>query len=361
MRLPVRNIDVGEMTDTFLVIAVGTVLVIRFQLWLTNYPQLSTGKLHIAHLLWGGLLMMLAIIIMISFISRSKRTSGAVIGGIGFGFFIDELGKFITKDNDYFFQPTAAIIYIIFVLLYFGTRALQNRQGFSSRENLANALEFVKDGAITGMDESTKRRALNLLDKVDRSDPLYAPTRSLLEGVEAEPDRKLPLTKRVALRLESLYKRIIKTGWFPKVVTAVFVFYAVQVAIQIILIILLTGASIAGLNAKELFEAAFDHIGKLSFTSWAVIISTLVSGILILIGVFRLKRSRLEAYRFFDRGLLVSIFITQVFLLAESQFAAVFGLAVDLILLVSVRYMISQEQQITLPTTAPQAAQPTAS
>ena len=359
MRLPVRNKDIGEMTDTFLVFAVVTVLVIRFQLWLTNYPQLSTGKLHIAHLLWGGLLMMLAIIIMISFISRSIRTTGAVMGGIGFGFFIDELGKFITKDNDYFFQPTAALIYIIFVLLYFGTRALQNRRGFSSRENLANALEFVKDGAINGIDESTKRRALNLLDNVDHSDELYAPTRSLLEGVEAEPDHKLPITKRAARRLESIYKRIIKTGWFPKVVTAVFVVFAVQVVIQMFLIILFTGVSIVGFNAKEIFEAAFDNIEKLTFISWATIISTLVSGILILIGVFRLKRSRLEGYRFFDRGLLVSIFITQVFLLAQSQFAAVIGLAFNLILLVSVRYMISQEEQIASSVAVTLGPQPT--
>ncbi len=39
-------------------------------------PELGGHGLHIAHLLWGG-------------------------------FFIDELGKFITQDNDYFFKPAA--------------------------------------------------------------------------------------------------------------------------------------------------------------------------------------------------------------------------------------------------------------
>ena len=43
--------------------------------------------------------MVLAIGLLVTFLGRSPRFPSAVVGGVGFGFFIDELGKFITSDN----------------------------------------------------------------------------------------------------------------------------------------------------------------------------------------------------------------------------------------------------------------------
>jgi len=71
-RSAVRNLEIGELQDTFLVSAVTMILVIRLQLWLTNYPQLGGGKLHIAHLLWGGVGMLIALILLLSFVGRSS-------------------------------------------------------------------------------------------------------------------------------------------------------------------------------------------------------------------------------------------------------------------------------------------------
>jgi hypothetical protein len=119
--------DLSSLQDTVLVCAIVTVLVIRLQLWITNYPQLGGGRLHIAHLLWGGLLMLTAIGLLLSYLGPKVRRTAAVLGGIGFGFFVDELGKFITKDNNYFYKPAAAVIYVVFVLLFFLTRWLRRR------------------------------------------------------------------------------------------------------------------------------------------------------------------------------------------------------------------------------------------
>ena len=46
---------------------------------------------------------MIALVINLGYINKSANYLVAVIGGLGFGAFIDELGKFITGDNDYFF------------------------------------------------------------------------------------------------------------------------------------------------------------------------------------------------------------------------------------------------------------------
>lgn len=120
----VKNQDADEHLELFFVSAVSSVLVIRFFLAITGYPQISPGDLHVAHMLWGGLLMMFAMMLVLSYTNRWVGMAASIMGGIGFGTFIDELGKFITKDNDYFFRPTVAILYVIFVGLFFLFRTI---------------------------------------------------------------------------------------------------------------------------------------------------------------------------------------------------------------------------------------------
>ena len=105
LRGPPRNADLGMLHRVLLRRRVATIVCIRTQLWLTHYPQLGGHGLHIAHLLWGGLLMVISLGILLSLLGRRARQPAAIVGGVGFGFFIDELGKFITSDNNYFFKP----------------------------------------------------------------------------------------------------------------------------------------------------------------------------------------------------------------------------------------------------------------
>src|SRR5947209_17597848 len=101
----VRAAD-ADLLDTFLVSAIATVVIIRIFLEATGYPQLGGGGLHIAHVLWGGLGMLVAIALLLLYLSSTTRLIAAVVGGAGFGPFVDVLWKFVASDHPYLLTPT---------------------------------------------------------------------------------------------------------------------------------------------------------------------------------------------------------------------------------------------------------------
>jgi len=167
-----RSVGAEELLETFLVAAVAAVLGIRLSLAATGYPQLGGGGLHIAHLLWGGLLMLVALVASLALIGRGLRRWTAVVGGLGFGAFIDESGKFVTADNDSFVQPTIVLIYLVFVGLIFAFRAVGRGRPTLSTAATAAVLDLLQVGRLRGFSPGERGRALRLLDRTDPADPL---------------------------------------------------------------------------------------------------------------------------------------------------------------------------------------------
>src|SRR5205823_12634412 len=96
----IRNLGAGRLLVTFLVSAVAAFLGVRFYLGVTGYPRLGGGGLHIALMLWGGTLMVAGVLLLLGYLGQRIRRAAAVIGGLCFGLFLDELGTFITSDYD---------------------------------------------------------------------------------------------------------------------------------------------------------------------------------------------------------------------------------------------------------------------
>jgi hypothetical protein len=109
-----------EEADNYLLLILlsfaASVSLTRLLLSLTGYPQIGGGELHIAHLLWGGLLLYAAALLPLLFANRGIYTAGALLAGTGVGLFIDEVGKFITQKNDYFYPIAASIVYLLFLV-----------------------------------------------------------------------------------------------------------------------------------------------------------------------------------------------------------------------------------------------------
>ena len=98
---------------TLMAVAFGvTVIVTRAYLALSGYPQIGDGTFHIAHALWGGLLLIIGATVPLLYSNRSVFPFAAIATGIGTGLFVDEIGKFITQRNDYFFPLAAPLIYL---------------------------------------------------------------------------------------------------------------------------------------------------------------------------------------------------------------------------------------------------------
>jgi hypothetical protein len=88
----------------------------RLFLELTGYPQLGSGELHIAHVLWGGLFLFVSALLPLIYVNDWIYSVSAFLAGFGVGLFIDEVGKFITQNNNYFYPSAAPIIYVLFLL-----------------------------------------------------------------------------------------------------------------------------------------------------------------------------------------------------------------------------------------------------
>jgi hypothetical protein len=115
-------------------------------------------------MLWGGLLLVVAVILIQLFVGRRALVLSALAAGVGVGLFIDEVGKFITTSNDYFFAPAAPIIYgavLLFVLLWLVVRRDRHPTLPEATQGAIDAIRDLADGRLS---VQRRDRAVERLD-----------------------------------------------------------------------------------------------------------------------------------------------------------------------------------------------------
>jgi hypothetical protein len=318
-----RNARAWDLLEKFFVSAVTSILVIRVYLGITGYPQIGGGDFHVAHMLFGGFLMMLSLVVLLIFLNMYVKDVAAVVGGIGFGTFIDELGKFITNDNDYLYEPAIAIIYVIFVLLFLFFKLVTGPIRLKSREYTINALEIAKEVVLQDLDVEEKKKALAYLGESDENDSVARILKNTLQEISALPTPPKSWFYIIKSRLGKLYVEIIKTPLFLKVIPFLYLAFLLINFLPIL----------------------FTGFNKSSFADKGILFSTSLALVFILLGIYLLsRRKRLVSFNIFRVAVLITIFLTQFFYFLKNQLPAVLGLGLNLIILGVVDYLVNQER-----------------
>lgn len=327
----IRDPHADALIEIWLVSAVVSILLIRAYLALTGYPQVGGGTLHIAHMLWGGLGMVIGFGMLIIFAHRIWKPIATIVFGVGFGTFIDELGKFITKDNDYFYQPTIALIYGIIVGLFLIGRYIGSRRVPTDADRLFYAGDGVQWALIGKLDARRRDHALDNLAATGDVSPFADELRHILDTARLADREHRSRILAVRDRLEQRYWRLVSNHWLERIVIWIFVFKGLQVLLSL-------GVGIA--------TDAFTPENGLSFSEWGATISAMVGGALALWGVMRMLRGLREAaLRMFSTSILVSILFGQFFAFASEEFLALGGLLVELAILGVLRFALTTEHQ----------------
>ena len=323
-----RSVDAPLLLESFLIAAVASFLGIRAFLALTGYPRIGSNGIHVAHMLWGGLLMLVALMLLVAFLDRWVHHLAAIIAGLGFGTFIDEIGKFVTADNDYFFRPAVALVYGLFIIAFLGTRVLIGRRPLSESEALANSLSLLAGTRDEGIEPEDRMRIHGILDLADPASARRRLAEQYLAAVPGVPDQQ-SLIESVHRRLADDYADLMANPFAERALIVGVVAYAAIVVIGVVLL----ATSSPNRGAAETSTVA----------TTVQVISTIVGAAFVVRGLISLPSSRMAAFQWFVRGLLVWMLITQMFVFYTSQLAGIGGLVVDLVAYGSLRFAITHE------------------
>jgi hypothetical protein len=337
-RLFYRNVNARDYLEIFLVSAVSALLLLRFFLYLAGYPQVGGGSLHIAHMLWGGLLMLIAIVLNLAFLGARVQKLSAFLGGAGFGIFIDELGKFLTKNNNYFFRPTVGLIYAIFMIMYLVFNSLSRVGRLTPREYELNALAQLEEAVLQDLDGVEKRRIAELLADSDSASLITQELKKLLARLETVPLPRPGRFRRWLTTVDKRYERFWRRRESRGLIGGLFV-------LQAAVFLIVTLATVAGNfdDVRAVFQGHDTYAHNLLIGQ---LVTSAAAGVVAVFGAMRLLTgSRLRAFELFRAAILINLLLTEFFVFSRIQFKAMPGFVVNLVLLVALRYAIGEERR----------------
>ena len=305
-----------------MIIAVVTILVTRTYLEITHFPQVGGETLHIAHALYGGALMMLALLLGWMFLGFGVRAVAVMLGGIGFGLFLDEVGKFVTKDNDYFYGPSSEIMYVLVVIVLVANRVVRDVRRPSHEETLANAAAIAAQGITRGLPEHRRAWALRMVDRAEAegAEPETVAGLRLLLGNCKPGSSRLYDARQFAPRLIPGFFK--SPRWIPVVAWALTVAAFIGVVFGVVELVL-------GNLHLDSTDTTID-VDEMGIASGIMFLTSTLTFVLAFPAALRLRNGKLWPLRTLRIAALIFTMLGALVDFAQEGFYALIGVALGL-------------------------------
>lgn len=334
------------MIVSFAITVVGT----RLYLEVTGYPQLGNETFHFAHALWGGLLQAAAAVLMLIYLNEWFFSLSAALAGAGVGLFIDEVGKFITQTNDYFFPLAAPIIYVVFVLGVLGYLFVQRRERVDARTEMYAVLEALEQVLDDRMDAEQHKLLVRQLESVQQQkgrDDLKRLAEMLLQFLQSDAVHIRPAQQNLFSSVISAVKRweerLFPRGRMRRLMLVVLVLVGMVALLKITVLLALVidrNSANTPLIASMLDDNPLIR-GVYSF-NWYVTLLTVESAAGLLYGVAvvaLLSKREAAGVQIASVGLIISLTIGNTLAFYFNQFSVVLdSLGLFLVLVLVSRY-----------------------
>ncbi len=325
----------------------GSVTVTRFYLSTTGYPKIESGDYHIAHVLWGGLLLYLGALVPLIFSNRGVYSIGSVLAGIGYGLFIDEVGKFITTSNDYFFPIAAPLVYVMFLLSVIVLLHIR-RSGYTPKfAELSRALEEIQESLDEkATEEEWIQMKVNLKAFIERAPSTNHAelAQALLKFVEAEP-APLPRKRTFQIRTPRKLKQFLIQLLPEKRLRALLIIGLLGIGLLMLknpLSVLLSNWFGGEVGAFLISLHAGRQVAAASAPGWfetRLVLEVVVAFLLIPAAILLMAKRNRTGTIVGIIGLLLSLMTVDLLLFYFEQFSTIITTSIQFLLLVGLFYL----------------------
>jgi ABC-type multidrug transport system fused ATPase/permease subunit len=350
MKKPILNRNLVFRADAEINILItlvsfaASISITRAFLFLTGYPQLGNSELHISHLLWGGLLMFAGLLALLLFSNRWIHSMAAILSGVGIGLFIDEVGKFITQTNDYFYPVAAPVIYSFFLLTLLLFLIVRRRRKPDAREVMHEVLEQLTGYLDNDLSDVEAAELVNKLQRITRQDghkDIQTLAQSLLVFFHSEhlvhSVHKDTLLERINKFYDNEFPRIFPRKRMRIILAGTWVAWGIWTLVSPVKVIINRPDEIAlmsiieGMVDANLIAAASSQL-LFQLRLWL----SISLGLLIIIAAFVLliKKDRIAASIAFW-VFLISLTLANMLMFYFDQFSTIFNAAIQFLLLIT--------------------------